>query len=120
MTVLRSHESDSVAEAGCRVGGEQQSCEQAHLRRWIAFASRGACLRASPAVTGANPCLIGSRHPKIVTIRDIAEHTGVSIGTESKALNGKGKLRAETRKAEMSPASPKEASPAGDQHSGVC
>lgn len=32
-----------------------------------------------------------------VTIRDVAERAGVSIGTASKALNGKGKLRAETR-----------------------
>ena len=32
-----------------------------------------------------------------VTIRDVAESAGVSIGTASKALNGQGKLRAETR-----------------------
>src|SRR5437588_31847 len=32
-----------------------------------------------------------------VTIRDVAAHAGVSIGTASKALNGQGKLRAETR-----------------------
>jgi LacI family transcriptional regulator len=31
------------------------------------------------------------------TIRDVAAHAGVSIGTASKALNGQGKLRAETR-----------------------
>jgi LacI family transcriptional regulator len=34
---------------------------------------------------------------KRVTIRDVAERAGVSIGTASKALNGKGKLRADTR-----------------------
>jgi LacI family transcriptional regulator len=32
-----------------------------------------------------------------VTIRDVAAEAGVSIGTASKALNGRGKLRAETR-----------------------
>jgi LacI family transcriptional regulator len=32
-----------------------------------------------------------------VTIRDVAAAAGVSIGTASKALNGQGKLRAETR-----------------------
>src|ERR1700683_4330251 len=32
-----------------------------------------------------------------VTIRDVAVEAGVSIGTASKALNGQGKLRAETR-----------------------
>src|SRR2546429_8664326 len=31
------------------------------------------------------------------TIRDVAARVGVSIGTASKALNGQGKLRAETR-----------------------
>ncbi len=35
-----------------------------------------------------------SRRP---TIRDVAAQAGVSIGTASKALNGQGKLRAETR-----------------------
>ena len=35
---------------------------------------------------------------KRVTIRDVAAEAGVSIGTASKALNGRGKLRAETRK----------------------
>jgi LacI family transcriptional regulator len=32
------------------------------------------------------------------TIRDVAAEAGVSVGTASKALNGQGKLRAETRK----------------------
>src|SRR5258708_17876974 len=32
-----------------------------------------------------------------VTIKDVAAAAGVSIGTASKALNGQGKLRAETR-----------------------
>src|SRR5256884_7669537 len=32
-----------------------------------------------------------------VTIRDVAAEAGVAIGTASKALNGQGKLRAETR-----------------------
>ena len=32
-----------------------------------------------------------------VTIRDVAARAGVSTGTVSKALNGQGKLRAETR-----------------------
>ena len=35
--------------------------------------------------------------PKRATIRDVAAQAGVSIGTASKALNGQGKLRAETR-----------------------
>jgi len=34
---------------------------------------------------------------KRATIRDVAALAGVSIGTASKALNGQGKLRAETR-----------------------
>ena len=34
---------------------------------------------------------------KRATIRDVAAHAGVSIGTASKALNGQGKLRGETR-----------------------
>jgi LacI family transcriptional regulator len=34
---------------------------------------------------------------KRATIRDVAEAAGVSVGTASKALNGQGKLRAETR-----------------------
>ena len=32
-----------------------------------------------------------------VTIRDVARLAGVSVGTASKALNGHGQLRAETR-----------------------
>ena len=36
-----------------------------------------------------------------VTIRDVAAEAGVSIGTASKALNGQGKLRAETGWAAM-------------------
>src|SRR5258708_39009235 len=36
-----------------------------------------------------------------VTIRDVAAEAGVSIGTASKALNGQGKLRAETRERVM-------------------
>jgi LacI family transcriptional regulator len=36
------------------------------------------------------------RGPRRATIRDVAESAGVSIGTASKALNGQGKLRAET------------------------
>jgi len=34
---------------------------------------------------------------KRATIRDVAALAGVSIGTASKALNGQGKLRDETR-----------------------
>src|SRR5579859_1384362 len=37
------------------------------------------------------------RSSRRVTIRDVAAMAGVSIGTASKALNGQGKLRAETR-----------------------
>src|ERR1700749_2744495 len=36
-------------------------------------------------------------HMRRVTIRDVAAEAGVSIGTASKALNGQGKLRTETR-----------------------
>src|SRR5215475_8820080 len=35
--------------------------------------------------------------PRRVTIREVAALAGVSIGTASKALNGQGKLRMETR-----------------------
>jgi LacI family transcriptional regulator, galactose operon repressor len=35
--------------------------------------------------------------PRRITIRDVAAQAGVSIGTASKALNGQGKLRRETR-----------------------
>jgi LacI family transcriptional regulator len=37
------------------------------------------------------------RHMKRATIRDVAADAGVSIGTASKALNGQGRLRPETR-----------------------
>jgi len=36
------------------------------------------------------------RSTRRATIRDVAESAGVSVGTASKALNGQGKLRAET------------------------
>jgi LacI family transcriptional regulator len=36
--------------------------------------------------------------PRAVTIRDVAATAGVSIGTASKALNGQGRLRPETRR----------------------
>jgi len=40
---------------------------------------------------------VRERAPRRATIRDVAESAGVSVGTASKALNGQGKLRAETR-----------------------
>ncbi|HYK30821.1 MAG TPA: LacI family DNA-binding transcriptional regulator [Streptosporangiaceae bacterium] len=43
------------------------------------------------------PQLDPGSDPKRPTIRDVAAQAGVSIGTASKALNGQGKLRAETR-----------------------
>ena len=42
-----------------------------------------------------------NRGTRRATIRDVAESAGVSIGTASKALNGQGKLRAETRERVM-------------------
>jgi LacI family transcriptional regulator len=39
----------------------------------------------------------GPARPRPPTIRDVALAAGVSIGTASKALNGRGRLRAETR-----------------------
>jgi len=41
------------------------------------------------------------RGTRRATIRDVAESAGVSIGTASKALNGQGRLRAETRERVM-------------------
>jgi LacI family transcriptional regulator len=38
-----------------------------------------------------------SRHDSVPTVRDVAQLAGVSPGTVSKALNGQGKLREETR-----------------------
>ena len=38
-----------------------------------------------------------SERGKRWTITDVAERAGVSVGTASKALNGRGNLRAETR-----------------------
>ena len=40
---------------------------------------------------------VGKRQVRRATIRDVAAAAGVSISTASKALNGQGKLRAETR-----------------------
>ena len=37
------------------------------------------------------------RYPERATIRDVARRAGVSIGTASKALNGNGRLKTETR-----------------------
>ncbi len=47
----------------------------------------------APADAGPGP----DARTRRVTIRDVAARAGVSIGTASKALNGQGKLRAETR-----------------------
>ena len=44
------------------------------------------------------------------TIRDVAANAGVSIGTASKALNGQGRLRPETRE-RVAEAAPGSASP---------
>ena len=55
--------------------------------------------RRGPAGGGPLPRSLppGGPAARRVTIRDVAAHAGVSIGTASKALNGQGKLRAETR-----------------------
>ena len=51
-----------------------------------------------PAESAAGGKLASPGTPaRRVTIRDVAAQAGVSIGTASKALNGQGKLRAETR-----------------------
>ncbi|HLZ57183.1 MAG TPA: LacI family DNA-binding transcriptional regulator [Ktedonosporobacter sp.] len=44
-----------------------------------------------------NQQLTGMRPQQAVTIHDVAREAGVTIGTVSKALNGQGKLREETR-----------------------
>jgi LacI family transcriptional regulator, galactose operon repressor len=53
----------------------------------------------SPADPVSGPALSPLPEPptRRATIRDVAARVGVSIGTASKALNGQGKLRAETR-----------------------
>src|SRR5207244_8433707 len=43
------------------------------------------------------PGASGRHRMRRVTIKDVAAAAGVSIGTASKALNGQGKLRPETR-----------------------
>jgi LacI family transcriptional regulator len=47
--------------------------------------------------TGPEPGTRPDTRARRVTIRDVAAQAGISIGTASKALNGRGKLRAETR-----------------------
>lgn len=44
------------------------------------------------------------RYPERATIRDVATRAGVSIGTASKALNGNGRLKQETRERVMAAA----------------
>jgi LacI family transcriptional regulator len=48
------------------------------------------------AASPGRPELGQVRSARRATIRDVAESAGVSVGTASKALNGQGKLRAET------------------------
>jgi LacI family transcriptional regulator len=56
----------------------------------VATASDGTTVPSGHAEVGQE------RRPRRATIRDVAESAGVSIGTASKALNGQGRLRAET------------------------
>jgi DNA-binding LacI/PurR family transcriptional regulator len=59
----------------------------------------GGRVRTSGEGTAAPPGrpVVGEqRSTRRATIRDVAESAGVSVGTASKALNGQGKLRAET------------------------
>ena len=48
------------------------------------------------AAPPGRPVVGEQRSTRRATIRDVAESAGVSVGTASKALNGQGKLRAET------------------------
>ena len=48
------------------------------------------------AAPPGRPEVTEARSRRRATIRDVAESAGVSVGTASKALNGQGKLRAET------------------------
>jgi LacI family transcriptional regulator len=60
--------------------------------------SGGDAPRQAPvAQTGRGGGGPGEAAPRRVTIREVAALAGVSIGTASKALNGQGKLRTETR-----------------------
>jgi len=52
--------------------------------------------RTDKAMTDAVPVVLPAR-VRPPTIQDVADAAGVTIGTASKALNGKGKLRPETR-----------------------
>ncbi|MDR0345387.1 MAG: LacI family DNA-binding transcriptional regulator, partial [Nocardiopsaceae bacterium] len=53
--------------------------------------------RTGARLPGAEPAADPRPDTRRVTIREVAALAGVSIGTASKALNGQGRLRPETR-----------------------
>src|SRR6185437_4615969 len=78
----------------CRRLGVLQVSRQVHLPSLLSYHPDH---RAHDRWSNPLPLPETGPDSRRATIRDVAARAGVSIGTASKALNGQGKLRAETR-----------------------